>query len=74
MEIRDLSVCRTAQDFQQTEPHFRHSEPHRRKKSGEVLEKNAGEWIGRVEISNEKNPGSKRSMYVGGEEEAGCRS
>ena len=34
-----------------------------RKKSGEVLEKNAGEWIGRVEISKEEIPGSKRSMY-----------
>ena len=34
-----------------------------RKKSGEVLEKNAGEWTGRVEISKEEIPGSKRSMY-----------
>ena len=34
-----------------------------RKKSGEVLEKNAGKWIGRVEISKEEIPGSKRSMY-----------
>ena len=32
-------------------------------KSGEVLEKNAGEWTGRVEISKEEIPGSKRSMY-----------
>ena len=32
------------------------------KKSGEVLEKNAGEWTGRVEISNEEIPGSERSM------------
>ena len=34
-----------------------------RKKSGEVLEKNAGEWTGRVEISKEEIPGGKRSMY-----------
>ena len=34
-----------------------------RKKSGEVLEKNAGEWAGRVEISKEEIPSSKRSMY-----------
>ena len=33
------------------------------KKSGEVLEKNAGKWTGRVEISKEEIPGSKRSMY-----------
>ena len=33
------------------------------KKSGEFVEKNAGEWIGRVEISKEEIPGSKRSMY-----------
>ena len=33
------------------------------KKLGEVLEKNAGEWIGRVEISKEELPDSKRSMY-----------
>ena len=26
--------------------------------------KNAGEWTGRVEISKEEIPGSKRSMYV----------
>ena len=38
--------------------HSRH-----RKKSGDVLEKNAGEWTGRVEISKEEIPGSKRSMY-----------
>ena len=25
--------------------------------------KNAGEWTGRVEISKEEIPGSKRSMY-----------
>ena len=31
-------------------------------KSGEVLEKNAGEWTERVEISKEEIPGSKRSM------------
>ena len=27
------------------------------------LEKNAGEWTRRVEISKEEIPGSKRSMY-----------
>ena len=32
-------------------------------KSGEVLEKNAGEWTARVEISKEEIPGSKRTMY-----------
>ena len=30
---------------------------------GRVLEKNAGEWTGRVEISKEEIPGSKRSIY-----------
>ena len=35
----------------------------RRKKSKESFEKNAGEWTGRVEISKEKIPGSKHSMY-----------
>ena len=43
------------------------SHSQRRKNSGEVLEKNAGEWTGRVEISKEaktkKKPDSKRSMY-----------
>ena len=39
------------------------SHSQRRTKSGEVLEKNAGEWAGRVEISEEEIPGSKRSMY-----------
>ena len=34
-----------------------------RKKLGEIWKKNAGEWTGRVEISKEKIPGSKRSMY-----------
>ena len=34
-----------------------------RKKSGEVSEKNAGEWSGREEISKEEIPGSKRSMH-----------
>ena len=29
-------------------------------KSREVLEKNAGEWTGRVEISKEEIPGSER--------------
>ena len=33
------------------------------KKSGEVLEKNAGEWTGKVEISKEEIPGSKLSIY-----------
>ena len=33
------------------------------KKSEEVLGENAGEWTGRVEISKEEIPGSKRSMY-----------
>ena len=32
-------------------------------KLGEVLEKNAGKWTGRVEISKEEIPGSKHSMY-----------
>ena len=34
-----------------------------RNKSGEVWKKNAGEWTGRVKISKEEIPGSKRSMY-----------
>ena len=34
-----------------------------RKKSGEVLEKNAGEWTGRVKLSQEKISGSKHSTY-----------
>ena len=33
------------------------------KKLGEVLEKNAGEWTGRVEISKEEILGSRCSMY-----------
>ena len=33
-----------------------------RNKLGEVLGKNAREWTGRVEISEEELPGSKRSM------------
>ena len=33
-------------------------------KSGEVLEKNAGERTGRVEINQEEIPGSKRSMHI----------
>ena len=33
-----------------------------RNNSGEILEKNAGEWTGRVEISKEEIPGSKRGM------------
>ena len=36
--------------------------PHR-KKLGKVFEKNAGDWTGRVEISKDEIPGSKRSMY-----------
>ena len=34
-----------------------------RKKIGRGFEKNAGEWTGRVEISKEEIPGSKRSKY-----------
>ena len=34
-----------------------------RKKLGKVFEKNAGEWTGRVEISKDEIPDSKRSMY-----------
>ena len=33
------------------------------KKIGRGFGKNAGEWTGRVEISKEEIPGSKRSMY-----------
>ena len=32
-------------------------------KIGRGFGKNAGEWIGRVEISKEEIPGSKCSMY-----------
>ena len=32
-------------------------------KNLERFGKNAGEWTGRVEISKEEIPGSKRSMY-----------
>ena len=32
-------------------------------KIGRGVGKNAGEWTGRIEISKEKIPGSKRSMY-----------
>ena len=32
-------------------------------KIGRAFGKNAGEWTGRVEISKEEIPGSKRSMY-----------
>ena len=39
------------------------SHSYHRKKSGAVLEKNAGEWTGRVEISKEEIPCSKRSMH-----------
>ena len=31
---------------------------------GKGFGKNAGEWTGRAEISEEEIPGSKRSMYV----------
>ena len=31
-------------------------------KIGEVLEKSAGEWTGRVEIGKKESPGSERSM------------
>ena len=31
--------------------------------AGEVLEKNAGEWTARVEISKKEIPGSKRSVH-----------
>ena len=34
-----------------------------RKKIGRGFGKNAGEWTGRVEISKEELPDSKRSMY-----------
>ncbi|WP_295438441.1 hypothetical protein, partial [Thiolapillus sp.] len=39
------------------------SHSQRMKNSGEVLEKNAGERTGRVEISKEEIPGSRRSLY-----------
>ena len=39
------------------------SHSQRKQKSGEVLEKNACEWTGMVEISEEEIPGSKRRMY-----------
>ena len=32
-------------------------------KNRERFGKNAGEWIGRVDISKEEIPGSKRSIY-----------
>ena len=34
-----------------------------RKNPGEIWEQNVGEWNGRVEISKEEIPGSKRSMH-----------
>ena len=43
------------------EPCVSHSQ--HKKKSGEILEKNAGELTGRVEIGKKEIPGSKRSMY-----------
>ena len=42
------------------EPYFSHSQ-HR--KNRERFWKNASEWTGRVEISKEEIPGSKRSIY-----------
>ena len=33
------------------------------RKNRERFGKNAGEWTGRVEISKEETPGSKRSVY-----------
>ena len=51
-----ILFCRPTQ-----EPCVSHSQ--HREKSGEVLEKNAGEWTGSVEISKKEIPGSKRSMY-----------
>ena len=39
------------------------SHSQRRKKIGRGFGKNAGEWTGRIEISEEEIPGSKRSMY-----------
>ena len=39
------------------------SQSQRRKKIGRGLEKNAGEWTGRVEINKDEISGSKRSMY-----------
>ena len=39
--------------------HSRH-----RKKNGIGFGKNAGEWTGRIEISKEELPGSKRSSYI----------
>ena len=42
------------------EPCVSHSQ-HR--KNRERFGKNAGEWTGRVEISKEELPGSKRNMY-----------
>ena len=39
------------------------SHSQRKGKNGRGLGKNAGEWTGRVEISKEEIPGSKRSMY-----------
>ena len=40
------------------------SHSQRRKNSGEVLGKNAGEWTGKAEIRQEEISGSKRSMCV----------
>ena len=38
-------------------------QPTQKKKSGEILEKNADEWTGRLEISKQGTPGSRRSMH-----------
>ena len=35
----------------------------KKNKIGRGFRKNAGEWTGRLEISKEEIPGSKRSMY-----------
>ena len=39
------------------------SQSQHKKKIGRGFGKNAGKWTGRVEISKEEFPGSKRSMY-----------
>ena len=41
--------------------HVSHSQ--HKKNSENVLEKNAGKWTGRVEISKEEMPGSRPSMH-----------
>ena len=37
-------------------------------KIGRGFGKNAGEWTGRVKVSKDEIPGSKRSMYAQGRE------